>query len=100
MSISGKRFAVLFWSFACNPSIIDAVSSELLPMSRPLLALLASVEKDFTNLHKGKPFKLMDFWLGQKVKLTVLVRHSTFVGDLCRKSMYSQLDCLQVNRLV
>lgn len=50
ISISGKRLAVLFCSFVCSPSIIDAESNELPPMSKPLFELLASVENDFTNL--------------------------------------------------
>lgn len=32
--------------------------------------------------------------------ITFLVPNSTFVDDLCRRSMYNQLDCLRANKLV
>lgn len=50
ISISGRRLAVLVCSFDCSPSIIDAESSELPPMSKPLFELFASAENDLTNL--------------------------------------------------
>lgn len=52
MSISGNKLAVLFCSVDCKPSIMDAESSELPPISMPLLALFVSFESDFTNLQK------------------------------------------------
>lgn len=103
MSISGRRLAVLFCSFDCSPSIIDAESRELPPMSKPLFELFASAENDFTNLQwNGVWWNGMYnvLWINRNTKLTVRVPHSMFCVGLYRRNTYNQLDYLLANTSV
>lgn len=114
MSISGKRLAVLFCPFACSPSMIDAESNELPPISKPLFELFASAENDLTNLDEcGMEYVIWLANIGKIIQikqqlcdstvfkvLTVRAPHSKFYVGLYQRSMYNRLGYLLANMLV